>query len=139
VEELQPERSHSHNPLVQALFVQQNTPRSETSMEGLELSGVPLSSPSKFDMAVFVRETDEGLIGSWQYNADLFNAATIEQMASLYLVVLKQVAQDADSRIGAIVDLLADTQLQEAASVFEESREASRSKLKRTRRAAVSL
>jgi len=139
VEELQPERSHSHNPLVQVLFVQQNTPRSAASMEGLEISGVRLAAPSKFDMAVFVRETDEGLAGIWQYNADLFDAATIEQMASLYLVVLRQVAVDAETKIGAIIDLLADAQLQAAASVYEESREASRSKLKRTRRAAVSL
>ena len=139
VEELQPERSHSHNPLVQVLFVQQNTPRSAASMEGLEISGVRLAAASKFDMAVFVRETDEGLVGIWQYNADLFDAATIEQMASLYIVVLTQVSVDAETRVGAIVDLLADTQLQAAASVYEESREASRSKLKRTRRAAVSI
>ena len=139
VEELQPERSHSHNPLVQVLFVQQNTPRSAASMEGLEISGVRLAAPSKFDMAVFVRETDEGLAGIWQYNSDLFDAATIEQMASLFVVVLTQVSVDPETRIGHIVELLADAQLQAAASVYEESREASRSKLKRTRRAAVSI
>ena len=41
VEELQPERSLSHNPLVQVLFVQQNTPRAATPMPGLEMSPVP--------------------------------------------------------------------------------------------------
>lgn len=57
VEELQPERSLSHNPLVQVLFVQQNTPRSPMSMPGLTMSWFPMGLQSKFDMAVFVAET----------------------------------------------------------------------------------
>jgi amino acid adenylation domain-containing protein len=137
VEELQPERSRSHTPLVQVLFVQQNTPRSELAMEGLELSGVSLALPSKFDIAVFVRESERGLAGVWQYNADLFNAVTIERMAALYPVILKTITADADTKLKAMLEMLAEWELQHSATVLQESRELSRQKLKSVRRAVV--
>ena len=137
VEELQPERSHSHNPLVQALFVQQNTPRSLNAMEGLELSGVRLPLPSKFDMAVFVRETEQALTGVWQYNADLFYPSTIEKMAEMYKLVLERVTADADAKIGSIGEALSEWEAERAAAMYDASKELSRQKLKRTRRAAT--
>ena len=51
VEELQPERSLSHNPMVQVLFVQQNTLRAAQPMPGLEMRRFLLEVPSKFDLA----------------------------------------------------------------------------------------
>jgi len=137
VEELQPERSRSHTPLVQVLFVQQNTPRSELAMPGLELSGVSLALPSKFDIAVFVRESERGLAGVWQYNADLFNAATIERMAALYPVILKTITAEPETKLKAMLEMLAEWELQHNTAVLEESRAASRQKLKSVRRAVV--
>ena len=138
VEELQPERSHSHNPLVQVLFVQQNTPRSAPVMEGLELSSFQLSFPSKFDMAVFVRETDQGLSGVWQFNADLFDIATVEKMAALYLLILKEISVDADIQLRSVMDRLAEKDSQQQTTMYEESKEQSRQKLKGRRRMSLS-
>ena len=62
VEELQPERSLSHNPLVQVLFVMQNIPRDRPKLTGLELT--PFEMPvtrSKFDLAVFMAEAGDEL------------------------------------------------------------------------------
>ena len=138
VEELQPERSHSHNPLVQVLFVQQNAPRSASVMDGLELSGFQLSFPSKFDMAVFVRETDQGLNGVWQFNADLFDIATVEKMAALYLLVLKEISVDTDIQLRSVMDRLAEQDSQQQTTMYEESKEQSRQKLKGRRRMSLS-
>src|SRR5439155_2806862 len=64
VQELQPERSTSHNPIVQALFVMQNIPRPRRELAGLQLEGfgVPITS-SKFDLGVFMTETADQLLG----------------------------------------------------------------------------
>ncbi|MBV9626224.1 MAG: amino acid adenylation domain-containing protein, partial [Acidobacteria bacterium] len=42
VEDLQPERSRSHNPIVQALFVMQNIPPQRRGLAGLELVPFPM-------------------------------------------------------------------------------------------------
>ena len=139
VEELQPERSRSHNPLVQVLFVQQNTPRSTATMEGLEVSGMRLALPSKFDLAVFVRETEQGLRSAWQYNADLFDAATIERMGLLYGMVLESVVADPQIRLSQVSEQLTAWEVDENVARLEGSRELSRQKLKKTRRAAVAV
>ena len=60
VEDLQPERSLSHNPIVQALFVMQNIPPQQRELPGLELLHFPLITRSKFDVAVFMRENNGG-------------------------------------------------------------------------------
>ena len=43
-------------------------------MPGLNMSQYPIDVPSKFDMAVFVTETDKGVSGTWLYSRDLFDA-----------------------------------------------------------------
>ena len=62
VEELQPERSLSHNPMVQALFVMQNiaAPEARTARAGTAPFAMPITR-SKFDLAVFMVEGENGL------------------------------------------------------------------------------
>ncbi|MBP5973106.1 amino acid adenylation domain-containing protein [Brasilonema sp. CT11] len=83
VEALQPQRSLSYSPLFQVLFVLQNTPQSE-----LEISGCTWRELNKqstiaiFDLTLSITETEGGLVGSWEYNTDLFDGSTIERMAA---------------------------------------------------------
>jgi non-ribosomal peptide synthetase component F len=137
VEELQPERSLSHNPLVQALFVAQNTPRGATRMQGLEIHPYPLEVPSKFDMAVFVIETDKGVSGIWLYNPDLFDATTILRMAGLYQVVLEKATANPAMRLSELLASLAEADQQHRASQHKEFQEAGLQKLKSIKRKTV--
>ena len=137
VEELQPERSLSHNPVVQMLFVQQNTPRSATSMPGVEIGPYPMEVPSKFDMVVFVAETDKGVSGIWLYNPDLFDGATIARMAGLYHVVLEKATANPAIRLGELLAVLADEDQQHRASQHKEFQEAGLQKLKSIKRKTV--
>ncbi len=137
VEELQPERSLSHNPLVQVLFVQQNTPRAAKPMPGLEMSPFPLEVPSKFDMVVFVFETDKGVSGIWLYNPDLFDSTTIARMAGLYQLVLERATTNPALRLSQLLELLAEEEKQHRASQHKEFQELSLQKLKSIKRKAV--
>jgi thioesterase domain-containing protein len=90
MEELRPERSLSHSPLFPVLFSLQHARRWAFELSGLRfepLGGV-IGTTAKCDISVFLLE-DEGLSGRVVYNADLFNAATIDRMLQHYLGLLE--------------------------------------------------
>ena len=97
----------------------------------------PLDVPSKFDMAVFVSETEKGLLGIWLYNPDLFDAATIARMAALYQVVLEKVTANSVIRLSQLVGLLAEAEQGHRASLHMEFHEVSQQKLKSVKRKAI--
>ncbi|MGG3494414.1 amino acid adenylation domain-containing protein [Peribacillus simplex] len=82
VEAVKPERNTSHSPIFQTMFTLQNTKQGlpqlfERNMEMMESH----TSIAKFDLSLFASETEEGLLLTFEYNTDLFNAGTIERMA----------------------------------------------------------
>ncbi|MBD0395939.1 MAG: non-ribosomal peptide synthetase, partial [Microcoleus sp. C1-bin4] len=92
VEELRPDRTLSQTPLFQVLFVMQNAPRPTLEMAGLTLMSVAIDSgTAKFDLALFVSETDTGIVGSWKYNSDLFDRETIAQMSNRFETLLASI------------------------------------------------
>jgi amino acid adenylation domain-containing protein len=137
VEELRPERNLSHSPLVQVLFVQQNTPRSNAVMPGIEIGRFPLEVQSKFDMAVFMRETANEVVGSWVYNVDLFEAGTITRMAANFEMLLEAAVADPKIRLSSLSDLLATAEKQQRGSEHKKFQEAGLQKLKKARRKAI--
>ncbi len=134
VEELQPERSLSHNPLVQVLFVQQNTPRPSRPMAALTTNWFPMDCPSKFDMALFVAESDKGVNGNWAYSSELFDATTIIRMAGLYELVLEKATANPMLRLSNLLGDLAEGEQQQRASQHKEFQHLSAQKLKTARR-----
>lgn len=94
VEELQPERSLSKNPLFEVMMVMQNLPRGRVVLQGLQLEWMEIQEVSaKFDLSLVVGEGDRGLQGTFLYNRDLFDDATIVRMAERYQVLLRDAAQ----------------------------------------------
>ncbi|WP_394836402.1 amino acid adenylation domain-containing protein [Pendulispora rubella] len=97
-------RIPGRHPLVQTLFVMQNTPSSDLELPGLRFRAMDLEwDAARFDLALFVEETSEGTVGVWKYRADLFEATTIEAMATSLLGILRRVAAEPESRITALV------------------------------------
>lgn len=138
VEELQPERSLSHNPVVQALVVQQNTPRAMSSLPGLEISPLELGDlPSKFDMAVFLSETRDGVSGTWLYNPDLFDAATIVRMENHYELLLNKICQDPRIDLKSLIAVLGEADRDQRKNEQKKFEEAGLEKLKKVRRKTI--
>jgi acyl carrier protein len=137
VEELRPERNLTHSPLVQVLFVQQNTPRSAASMPGLKMERFRLDVPSKFDMAVFIGDNEGQVVGRWVYNPDLFDASTIARMAGLYEMLLRAVASESNVPLSRICEALSDAEQRLRASEQKSFHETSLRKLKEARRKAA--
>jgi len=138
VEELRPERSLSHNPLVQVLFVMQNTPQPVREFGGLKLSPLGVSSTSRFDLVLFINDPEGAASTAWMYNPNLFDRSTIARMASLYEILLRSVVADPEIKLSSISDILADVEKQQRATEEKEFQDASLRKLKGIKRRAIS-
>jgi amino acid adenylation domain-containing protein len=101
VEELQPDRNLSYNPLFQVVFVMQNAPRKKLELAGLSLTPREVASKTaKFDLTLAMEETDEGLIGWLNYNTDLFETATAERMVGHFQTLLARLVAKPLLRVG---------------------------------------
>ncbi|MFL5705776.1 MAG: non-ribosomal peptide synthetase [Ktedonobacteraceae bacterium] len=100
VEVLQPERDLSRSPLYQVVFILQNVPMPPLDLLDTQLSVLESDNKtSKFDLTLTIMETEQGLLASFEYNTDLFEAATIERMANHYRILLEGIVANADQHI----------------------------------------
>ncbi len=103
VEELRPDRSASSTPLFQVLFVLQNVPMPTVEVSGLQLTSMEIDNElAKFDLALFLTETESGIVGNWKYNADLFDASTIIRISEHFAIFLQSIIAQPDARINSL-------------------------------------
>nr|WP_163500592.1 condensation domain-containing protein [Halomonas socia] len=92
-------RERDRSPLIQTLFVLQNTPTERFSIPGLDVEVMPQPrQESKFDMAIFVEERDAGISVEWVYATALYRRETIEQLTEDWQSLLAQIVE-APSRL----------------------------------------
>ncbi len=111
VEELQPERDLSRNPLFQVTFQLFNVPASDRTEANLSehSSLVEIQrGTSKFDLRLDTWESPDGLRGQLEYSTDLFDRGTIVQMICHLRALLDAVAADPDRPLAEIELLSAD-------------------------------
>ncbi len=113
VEELHPERSASQMPLIQTMFVLQNAPAEELKLADLSVTPVEVTQKtSKFDLTLFIDEHARGFTASFEYNADLFDAATIARMRGHFEMLLEGIAADPGRRLSDL-PLMTETERQQ--------------------------
>jgi len=96
VEALNVPRIKGVNPLVQTLFVMQNTPSEVTHLPGLDIEPLTNEQPSsRFDLALFVEQKATNLQCKWVWRRDLFSETTIKRLAQSWQRLLVQIADDA--------------------------------------------
>ena len=101
VEALEPESSLQQMPLIQVLFVLQNTPAFRVELPGLTFSSFEREGPipSKFELAVFMHESPEGLLGTAVFRTDLFDQSTIATWMEHFTILLQSIVQRIDTPV----------------------------------------
>jgi amino acid adenylation domain-containing protein len=100
VEALQPDRTTSQTPLFNVLFVMQNTPRIDFALPGLRIDSFEGEhSIAKFELTLFVSETQHGLITNWKYSTDLFSESAISKIAQQFETLLQHVVAEPDAQL----------------------------------------
>src|SRR5439155_2949470 len=103
VEELQPERSLSHNPIFQVLFAHQNAPMQTLLLPGVELERAAVHpGTSILDMSWFAMDVPEGMLIRVEYSTDLFEADTIARALEHFTNLLKSVAANPGQAISQL-------------------------------------
>ncbi len=110
LEELQPGRDLSHNPLFQVLFILQTTPLPVIEWHGLDALIEPVeNNTAKFDLTIDLTETRGGIDGSIEYNSDLFDASTVARLAEHFENVLASCTAQPDVPVSQL-SLLGSTE-----------------------------
>ena len=108
VRALVPERDASRTPLFQVMFVlhdsdgisQVSQVRGNRELE---------TATSKFDLTLFISETDNGLEGMIEYSTDLFEPESIRRLCGHYGTLLDSLARDPDQTV-ALLPLFTDAE-----------------------------
>ncbi|MBP0020803.1 MAG: amino acid adenylation domain-containing protein [Cyanobacteria bacterium SBLK] len=127
VDGVNPMRNLSHNPLFQVMFSFHDSPLSDLTLPELELELYEAISnqSAKFDLDVVVIPRSEQRVGPgtasdgskgitmvWEFNGDIFDAATIERMMGHYQTLLENIIAQPEQHVSEF-SLLAPQQQQQ--------------------------
>ena len=101
------ERDMSRTPLFQVMFILQNTPEVQQLKLGeLQLSAQGLAhETAKFEITLSITETATGLVGTWEYNTDLYSRSTIDRMMAHYKELLTSIVKSPNQKIALLAML----------------------------------
>ncbi|WP_413198526.1 amino acid adenylation domain-containing protein [Nostoc piscinale] len=112
VGELQPERNLSHTPLFQVTFAFQEDTKKDLVLPDLTLQWLQNhNGTAKFDLSLYVVDSQPEIWGWWEYNTDLFDAATIERMVGHFTNLLQDIITFPEKRLSEL-SLLTEIELQ---------------------------
>ena len=108
VDELQPERDLSRNPVFQVMFALHNTPQRVQVLPDLAIQDLASERISaQFDLVLDVWETPDGLKAVLEYASDLFDPATMSRMAGHFRTMLASAVAEPDIPVARLPMLLA--------------------------------
>jgi amino acid adenylation domain-containing protein len=140
VRELQTEHHLSNAvPLFQVLFVLQNTPNFALELPELTLNLLKVESKiARFDLALFLTETEQGIEGKWQYNADLFASDTITKLTHHWQTLINSIVAQPQSHINTL-EMLTEAEKAQQTMQQQERKTAKRQKFMNIAPKAVSF
>lgn len=115
VERLQPERDPSRSPVFQVMFALQKAPTfadkemalfalgeqgAKIRLGPLEMESISIKQrATQFDLALIIADVEGSLAGSWQYNTEILQDATIARMAKHFEVLLDGIVTNPRTRL----------------------------------------
>jgi non-ribosomal peptide synthetase component F len=111
VEALHPGRDLSRTPLFQVMFVFQNLEVPDVGRSDLTIAPLEVSEgtgTAKFDLTLAMADDGPEMVGSFEYDSDLFDGATIERMVGHFVALLEGVVSDPARRVSELPILPAE-------------------------------
>ena len=108
VDRLNPERSLSHSPLFQVLFLAElgetarNAVTDENAIQARALADTTATRQAKFDLSIAVVGSGDGLAVSLEYDTDLFEPSTMQAWAGNYAQLLRSLVGMPERAVGEV-------------------------------------
>jgi hypothetical protein len=103
VEHLQAERKGMQTPLVQVLFVLQNTPKSAWWLPDINVETIEsVNTAARFDLALFLQDEPDCIRGSLVYRTDIFREQTILTWIRRFEVLLQSIVANPEVPVDAL-------------------------------------
>ncbi len=103
VERVAPPRHRGRHPLFGVMIVLQNAPGEPLSLPGLSIESEEIDTGvSKFDLTLVVEPSARGLDCVIEYDADLLERATVEQLASRFMRCCTAMVQQPHAQLSAL-------------------------------------
>ncbi|HEY0133737.1 MAG TPA: amino acid adenylation domain-containing protein, partial [Nannocystis sp.] len=103
VQELAPQRSIGHNPLVQIGFAPQPAGERDLRLAGLEVEALEIdAAKTVFDLALYTWEDSASITGLLEYSVDLFDRETIDRMRDHLVALLCGAVAEPDRKVSSI-------------------------------------
>jgi amino acid adenylation domain-containing protein len=139
VEALRPDRTTSITPLFQVLFVLQNVPLPAFKLSGLTVEVIELNTGlARFDLALFMEETEQGIVGNWKYCSDLFKPDAIARISANLQTLLSNITQNPDTQIDTL-EMLSESEKQAQITAKNERARSKFTKFKNIQPKSVNL
>jgi amino acid adenylation domain-containing protein len=103
VEAIQPQRDTSRQPVIQGLVQVLDGDYSKAEIAGVTFEAVDAyDGNARYDLMLTLFDYPDGLVGSLEYDADLFDPATAERLVELLLLQAKAFTTDPGLRLSAL-------------------------------------
>ena len=113
VEELRVERDLSRNPIFQVMFAYQNEAPPLLRLPGVTSAPMDTGAgTAKFDLTLSLMRRQDELIGFFEYDSELFDAASIERMAGHWQILLDGIVADPNQLLSKLPMLTDDERQQ---------------------------
>jgi hypothetical protein len=102
------QRSGERQPLYEVWFQMESRRRQTLHLPGLEWAEVEQARsnnrriPTRFELSLVLHEAEDGIIGDFEYDSELFSNKIISQMAEDYLAILDSMIKLPDARIAEL-------------------------------------
>jgi len=134
VRALRPRRQVDRHPLFQVKLVLQNEAGGDLEAAGLHGEAVRFDrGVAKFDLLFDVEDTGGALEGRAEYDADLFEKATVERLVARWRRFLELAVERPDAALSSLADTLRDDDVQRSAAAEDRLAAAGLASLKRRR------
>jgi amino acid adenylation domain-containing protein len=93
-------RDTSYTPIFQVAFSLENASAPLEPVGGLDVAALPvLRHTAKYDLSLFVTETDNGLMCTWEYCTDLFLPETIARLHTHFETLLAGIVAEPETAV----------------------------------------